>query len=261
MENKLKTNSNGFCYTTQTQNLKMVRIISLNCRGLQDTLKRRQIFNYYRSRADIMCLQETHSDPEMEEIWRNENGGGTLVFSHGTNTARGVCTIINKSAKLKVNKIDRDQAGRTVICEISSEENPEKIFTLANIYAPNEDKPNFFVDVVQKMTNMSEDQIIIGDFNLVMDPKLDRKGSTRNNHKARNAIETIMEELLFTEILRTRNENQICYSWMRTRPEFIASRLDYALVSQAIASDIGNVMYLPGIKTDHLCFYMAFDIT
>ena len=52
-----------------------IKIISLNVRGLNDEIKRRSIFNYYRSRADILCIQETHCTQEWEKYWGNEWGG------------------------------------------------------------------------------------------------------------------------------------------------------------------------------------------
>ena len=52
-----------------------VNIISVNIRGLKDESKRRCIFDYYRNRCDILCLQETHSEEKDEKVWSNEWGG------------------------------------------------------------------------------------------------------------------------------------------------------------------------------------------
>ena len=131
---------------------------------------------------------------------------------------------------------------------------------ICNIYAPNEDQPMFYVDVIEVTKNMSDNQIIVGDYNLVMDVSIDRQGSTRNNVKSREALGQIMDELLFTEVWRDRNPEVRMFSWMRTKPKLSASRLDFALVSQGLSNYVSNVMYLPGIKSDHLGFYLAVDL-
>ena len=46
---------------------------------------------------------------------------------------------------------------------------------------------------------------------------------------------------------------------MKTRPRYTASRIDFALVTQPLAASCVNTMYLPGIKSDHLAFYLAVD--
>ena len=120
-----------------------VKIISLNAIGLRDTLKRRAVFNFYRSRSDIVCLQETHSSTEDEIIWSTE-WGGDIVFAHGKTNARGVCTLLPRGMKKENCEINIDQAGRMVQITFSLQ---ETTFTLCNIYAPNNDTPSFFQNI------------------------------------------------------------------------------------------------------------------
>ena len=115
-----------------------LRIISLNCSGIADTLKHRIIFNYYKERAKIICLQETHSSRDMEEIWENEFGG-TILFSHGETNARGTCICLKKNIMYKLNKVNRDDNGRVVVCELEHRDNPLKKNCLMNIYGSNKD--------------------------------------------------------------------------------------------------------------------------
>ena len=62
-----------------------VKIISINVRGLSNKNKCRSIFKYYRDRCDILCLQETHSIEETNNIWKNEWGGWlSLQMEHQT---------------------------------------------------------------------------------------------------------------------------------------------------------------------------------
>ncbi len=58
------------------------KILTFNCNGIRDESKRRQVFNYLRTKgADIILLQEVHSTENIEKIWQNEWGGGErLIF-------------------------------------------------------------------------------------------------------------------------------------------------------------------------------------
>ena len=73
----------------------MAKLLSLNVRGLINPKKRRAIFKYARDRADLILLQETHSDTSSEEQWKHE-WGGNIYFSHGNTDSRGVCLLIKK---------------------------------------------------------------------------------------------------------------------------------------------------------------------
>ena len=52
----------------------------------------------------------------------------------------------------------------------------ENCSTLAYIYAPNEYNPAFFLDFFDHLTNFKGDDIIIGDYNLVLDLDIVNKG-------------------------------------------------------------------------------------
>ena len=83
----------------------MANILSLNVRGLQNEAKRKAIFNYIRDKKiHIACLQETHSAPDNEQIWRNQ-WKGKIIFAHGDSNARGVCVLIKHNYVCDLNGI------------------------------------------------------------------------------------------------------------------------------------------------------------
>ncbi len=62
---------------------------SLNCRGLADGRKRRAIFQWLKTyHPGTILLQETHSTASCVKVWQQE-WGGNIYCSHGTNSARG----------------------------------------------------------------------------------------------------------------------------------------------------------------------------
>ena len=64
-------------------------VVTQNCRGLRDTLKRKTVFEYLKGKAEICFLQETHSTNDIEKDWKSECDG-EVFYSHGTHLAQGV---------------------------------------------------------------------------------------------------------------------------------------------------------------------------
>ena len=145
---------------------------------MSDTLKRQAIFNYYKARGDVICVQESHGTDEMMEIWQNEFGG-EILYSNSTGASKGVCILIKKNLSYRINAMKKDEDGRIIICELEDMADVTKKIVLCNIYAPNTDKPNFFAKCAEMLEQLSENVILIGDFNLVMDPAKDRKNSKK----------------------------------------------------------------------------------
>ena len=237
----------------------VLNIISLNVRGIKDNVKRKAIFEYYRTRCDILCLQETHSTIEDEVTWKT-SWGGNSIFAHGTNNSRGVCVLVNPKFQGKISNILCDQEGRYILCDIWHD---DVLCTMANIYAPNSDSPGFFQQIFEKVVHRNDRNIVIGDFNTVLNPELDRKkypgqdkGLTKsaqviNNHKVQHHME---------DIWRIQNPDKIRYSWYRRKPKLQASRLDYAIISTGLCDAVHNCFYLNGVRTDHSAFFLGLEI-
>ena len=50
-----------------------VKVVSMNCQGLADPRKRRDVFHYLRDKSySIYLLQDTHFDPKLENCIRAE---------------------------------------------------------------------------------------------------------------------------------------------------------------------------------------------
>ena len=83
----------------------------------------------------------------------------------------------------------------------------KKNYAICNIYAHNNDKPEFFQQVLDLINNYDENRIICTDFNLVMDPEKDYKGnhSYKNNDKSVETIKNYMDAMLLSDIWQVRN--------------------------------------------------------
>ena len=227
-------------------------------RGLANAEKRRTIFNEYRNCADILCLQETHSNKLEENQWRNL-WGGRILFSHGETNARGVCICFKKGVFFNIQNVICDMFGRYIACDVSQEDGRK--VSICNIYAPNNDNPAFFDSVNQNCASLSHERIMLGDFNLVLDEKLDKYGTEYNNKpKSKQFLTDLMEEYCLIDIWRARHQGTMRFSWKRFHP-LQASRIDFALVSQGLDQEIENVMYFKGIKSDHDAMLLSVNLT
>ena len=76
------------------------------------------------------------------------------------------------------------------------------MLTLANIYAPNDDDPDFFHSFFDHLSNFKCDEVIIGgDFNLVLDIEKDKKnGIARTHQNALKVVQDAMEDLELCDI-------------------------------------------------------------
>ena len=227
-----------------------LKIISTNCRGLGDFHKRKDVFEYLRSRnASIFCLQDTHFTKNIEKIVRMQ-WGLEVISSYGTSDSRGVSILFNNNFEYKITEIIRDNYGNYIIPNILIEQ--KYSITLVNIYGPNQDNPDFYRDLRQKLTDIESDySIICGDFNLVQNFELDCDQYLRhNNPRAVNEVNILKEELNLVDPWRVYNFEAKKYTWFRKNPTKKA-RLDFFLISESLLTIVDDVRIIPGYRSDH----------
>ena len=90
--------------------LENIELMSLNCRGLRNKVKRNTLFSWVtKHMIGITVLQETHTDGAIENMWCKEYKG-KIYFSHGTSSSRGVAIMIPNSIEeiLIVHSVETD---------------------------------------------------------------------------------------------------------------------------------------------------------
>ena len=207
---------------------------------------------FFRTRADILVLQETHSTKEIEKSWEMQ-WGSDIIFSHGTSASKGIVVFLKKDLRKQIYNIYTDTEGRLIIFDIKQN---NMMITIVALYAPNKDCPEFFQQIRKNIKDRYEHKIIIGDFNTVLDVEKDRLNTYNNNNKSKIEIENIMEEFCLNEIWRMQNEDKSEYSWRKKGNLNVASRIDYALVSAGLDQQVEHCTYITNIKSDHRALYM-----
>ncbi len=239
-----------------TQELKIIKINSFNCRGLRDRKKRLEVFNWLKeSHLGITLLQETHSAISDEQQWEKE-WGGDIYFSHGEFNARGVATLIPSSLMQDFEYISgtQDQEGRVlqITCKIDGTQ-----LTIFNIYSPTKDNPNAQLTLVNKLKGLiekvsSENVLIGGDLNTYLDINKDKEGGKieQQSEYSKQWLD-ICEEYSLVDVWRIRNPNERLYTRREnSKCGLVQSRLDYWLVSIGITYQIKTtaIMLTKGIR-------------
>ena len=185
----------------------------------------------------------------MKQKINGQKNGEDELYAHMATVKVEECVyVLNPSSFAVYYASKKDPNGRFIICEIETED--KQHYTLCNVYGPNKDSATFYDSVHQNLLDLCSNIIMMGDFNLVLNTKLDRYKSSTNNEHALQALHQIMSDLFLVDIWRIRNPDTIRYSWRREASNQ-ASRLDYALISQGISTKCEYVTYMQGILSDH----------
>ena len=231
-----------------------LKISTFNVKGLRNVKKRRKIFQYIHQRNfDLICLQEAHSTETEEKIWKSEFRG-KIIYSHGTSDSRGVMLLVKQKAPIIVGKISRDTEGRRIIAECKYK---GLHFVLMNIYAPNNDDENFFINSFQELDKMvnevkAEERVVLGNLNLVLDIEKDKVGGRKVTHeKAANTVKAYMEIENLEDIWRVKNPESRIMTWTKHNPELILERLDYILMSAQMTQDCATEGIAAAFMSDH----------
>ena len=230
-----------------------LKVITANVRGLGDHIKRRKLFRFFHeSKYDIILLQETHSCKSKERIWKSE-WGGAISFDHDKSNSRGVCILYSPKLDVRVIKSQRSTIGRYLISQVKIN---DQEFTIANIYGPNESSSDFFRDIFDKICQTEQtNQIIAGDFNVVLNPMIDKKSvlTTQKPTKMDPAAIDLVKQIdqnNWLDIWRVLNPETFRFTWKRSKP-LIMSRLDYILIPQALASSVLDAQIISNPFSDH----------
>ena len=231
-------------------NINDIQICSLNVRGLADDTKRTEVFYWLRAQdSDVILLQETHSTLLKEKIWRAQ-WGGEVIFSHGESNARGVCMLFKNKCNFQIHSTTVDPNGRYIIVDITLY---DKRLTLVNVYGPNNDNPDFYIELFNLVEGFPNDhRIIAGDFNLVLDVNKDKQGGRNvTNFRAAEAVKTYMEDTDLTDVWRNLHPDMSTYTWHRRNPSYLACRLDFFLCSFGMANLVTGASISAGFRSDH----------
>ena len=225
------------------------RIMTVNCQGLGDSSKRRDVINYLKSRKyNIYCLQDTHFKFSLEPYIQAQWGYKCIFSSYATN-ARGVAIMLNNNFEYEIHKQKLDVSGNFIILDITIE--GERI-TLINLYGPNEDNPVFYENIFKYIQDFgNEKYLICGDFNLTLNQELDTYNYRNiNNPKSKRIISEHLESFDLKDPYRELYPDLKKYTWRKKNPVKQA-RLDFFLISNNLMYMIQKIKIENSYRSDH----------
>ena len=156
--------------------------------------------------------------------------------------------------------VDKDS---TIIFDLNN--NIDTKISVAACYAPShKDDEDYFLHVKEILdTRPSPYQLMLGDFNTVLDYTKDQSGYITDPHtKTRAVLQTWEEEEELVDCYRQEHPNEICYTF-RTKSHLKKARLDYALASPPLLEHIVSIdhHYIDEELTDHSATVIKVDIT
>ena len=235
-----------------------INFITHNANGLANANKRRELFHYFHiKKYDICFVQETHSTKKCETAWSAE-WGNKIWFSHGEQNSKGVGIPIHKRLGLVVHNVVKDTEGRYIMIYVTW---MEKKFLLANVYAPKKDCLSYFEKLTEDLLNFSPDYIILGgNFNLALDPNIDRSNNANNNDNLAEFLQKFVSAKNLIDVWRHFHPDNNGFTWRRLRPRPNFIRLDYLLVNENFEQFINRIDVIPGYRSDHSTVKMTIQV-
>ena len=237
-----------------------LRLASLNGRGLRSDSKRSQLLLYLQRRGiDICCLQETHFDSNFHEgILARDYLSFSACFD---SRSRGVTWLVSRRLDASCALVLSDPAGRLCVLDVTIK---DKAFRLIGVYGPNttSELPAFFRRI-EPYVVPSKRVILVGDWNAVLDPNLDRGAtSAGTNPLDARYFREFVQKFDLVDKFRERHPNKIVWTWTgRGASAQLYSYLDRVLVKRVDLDYIGGPSFEPYKDSDHksLCVSIRLD--
>ena len=227
------------------------RFITLNCNGLRSNLKRKSVFKYLKKyRYDIICLQETFVKDSDIEQWSKEWKGG-LFHCSGTSHSKGQVILTHQKVDISGVKVEISQ---DPIIAISFIHNGEA-YVVVNVYGPNEDREkHLFLNELEIVLNKYKEShrcLLAGDFNMVLDNKLDILAGHPHDNKTVQEFNDLISATDHFDIWRLHNGSSTEFTWAKYSNPFIARRLDYIFANSLIFDQIVSCNIVSVPNSDH----------
>ena len=177
-----------------------------------------------------------------------------IIYSHGSSNSMGTAILFRKN--LEINDLDviyKSPDTRIVFVKV---EIKQRIYYLLNLYSPNvlNSRIQFYNQIkglLVKYSKMDDISVMGGDYNIILDENLDKKGGiTKKKEQVVDIINKTIQNFDLIDIWRLRNPDIKQFTW-RQKNAKVKCRLDYWLISNFMQDSVAKVDNLPFIKSDH----------
>ena len=209
-----------------------LNLATLNVRGLRDLGKcARWLGELKNHSVDVAGVQETHfiCDADCRVLESDFN-----VFSaYGSRTSVGVSLIVGRSLDADVEVVSAGDEGRLVVADVAVKSFK---FRLIVVYVPNfaAERASFF----RRLAPFRDDSkrlVLMGDWNAILDPKIDRvgRGASRLG-RCESSLVGLMTRHDLVDKFRLDHPEREMWTWLDSSPSAkVGSYLDRVLVRRA----------------------------
>ena len=231
-----------------------LKLLTLNCRGLNNSLKRRMFFKTFLD-YNICSLQETFITDKHVQLWKSE-WSGDFFHINGTTNSNGLIILINKNfphSDMKEIKVNNRCLG------ISFTHN-DKHFVLFNIYAPSvkEERTGFLESQLDLAEFILPHSLVLlnGDFNMVLNNNQIVTGLSHSNKEIK-CFNMFIDKYNLLDTWKLKHPDKEDFSWIRyiklpNNPiKCVARRLDYIFCNSFLEDKLCHSEMLHFSSTDH----------
>ena len=233
-------------------------IFTYNVNGISGKDKRIAIFQWLKTqKVDISLLQEVHFKQADKEKWEKE-WDGTIINSGNSSNQLGVSILFRNGLNIQILNTFEIEIGRVLAVHVRIEN--KEVFII-NVYGPNKDDIDIFCKLEAFVKDRSDHLFIIGgDFNVVLEPNIDKQGGNPHTHlKCRKKIKSILETFQLNDIFRVQNPFTKRFTWRSKVRLNIACRLDYFVASNDLVNIVEKSGIKPSFKSDHSKAYVTLN--
>ena len=231
-----------------------LKLLTLNCRGLNNTLKRRMFFKAFLD-YNICSLQETYITEQNNQLWKSD-WSGDFFHINGTTNSNGLIILINKNfphSDMKEIKVNNRCLG------ISFNHN-DKHFVLFNIYAPSakEERTGFLESHLDLSKFILPHSLVLlnGDFNMVLNNNQIVTGLSHSDKEIK-CFNMFIDKYNLLDTWKLKHPDKEDFSWIRyiklpNNPiKCVARRLDYIFCNSFLEDKLCHSEMLHFSSTDH----------
>lgn len=227
----------------------LVQYISWNTKGLNNAVKRGRVLTHLKKlNAEIAFLQETHLRNQghfrLRKGWVVQMYHSNFLFK-----SQGTAILINKNTPFIPSHVTSDPHGRFVVVTGHLYNTP---LILANVYTPNCDDEHFFSTFFASLPDLNTHNLIMGgDFNCVLDPKLDRSSNKiQSLTKSAKLIRSFLNTYKITDPWQFKYPSSRSYSFF-SHVHHLYSQIDYFLVDCKLLPSVRRCDYEAIVISDH----------
>ncbi|KAJ0055163.1 hypothetical protein NL108_011440 [Boleophthalmus pectinirostris] len=171
---------------------------------------------------------------------------------------RGVAILVRKGTPFVAEKVIQDTKGRYVLVVGQIR---DKLISVLNIYAPNEENELFFKTLVNIMIQEEKGMLVLGgDFNTVQNGKLDKLPSEKGAPTSRSKmLNNIIKELGLIDPWRSNNTREKAFTFY-SNPHNSYSRIDFFLLSQQDVFEVISSGIEPITISDHAPIHLTIEL-